>query len=91
MSLASCSGMTLALLLRKMNKDVSKLNVTASGERRETYPKYFKSIQLSFELGSNDVQPDDIEKSIKDMEESLCPVWNMVKSNVDISSEYKII
>lgn len=91
MSLATCSGMTLALLLRKMNKDVSKLNVIASGERSETFPKYFKSIQLSFKLGSNDVQPDDMEKVIKAMEEALCPVWNMIKSNVDISSEYKII
>ena len=90
MSLATCSGMTLALLLRKMNKNVSELSVIASGERRETLPKYFKSIQLIFELASNDVQPDDIENAIKNMEEHSCPVWNMVKNNVDISSEYKI-
>ena len=34
MSLATCSGMTLALLLRKMNKNVSELNIIASGERK---------------------------------------------------------
>lgn len=73
-----------------MNKNVSELNVIASGERRETLPKYFKSIQLRFELASNDVQPDDIESVIKNMEEYACPVWNMVKNNVDISSEYMI-
>jgi len=91
MSLATCSGMTLALLLRKMNKNVSELKVIASGERRATYPTYFKSIHLIFELASKDVQTDEIESTIKLMEESLCPVWNMVKSNVDISCEYKII
>ena len=90
MSLATCSGMTLVLLLRKMNKNVSELSVIASGERRETLPKYFKSIQLRFELASNDVQPDDIENAIKNMEEYSCPVWNMVKNNVNIISEYKI-
>lgn len=90
MSLATCSGMTLALLLRKVNKNVSELSVIASGERRETLPKYFKSIQLRFELASNDVQPDDIENAIKNMEEYSCPIWNMVKNNVDIISEYKI-
>jgi putative redox protein len=90
MSLATCSGMTLVLLLRRMNKNVSGLNVSASGERKETLPKYFKSIHLKFELASNDVQADDIEKVIKNMEECACPIWNMVKNNVDISSEYKI-
>ncbi|HBA04895.1 MAG TPA: osmotically inducible protein OsmC [Clostridium sp.] len=91
MSLATCSGMTLALLLRKMNKTVSELKVVASGERRTTYPTYFKSIHLIFEIASKDVQTDEIERTIKLMEESLCPVWNMVKGNVDISYEYKII
>jgi len=90
MSLATCSGMTLVLLLRKINKNVSKLNVIASGERRKTLPKYFESIQLKFELASTDVQPEDIENAIKNMEEYACPIWNMVKNNVDISSEYKI-
>ncbi|MEG0775196.1 OsmC family protein [Clostridium sp.] len=91
MSLATCSGMTLALLLRKMSKDVTELKVIASGERRATTPTYFKSIHLVFELASKDVRTDEIENTIKLMEESLCPVWNMVKSNVDISYEYKLI
>jgi putative redox protein len=90
MSLVTCSGMTLALLLRKMNMDVSELSVIATGERRETLPKYFKNIQLKFELSSKDVRTGDIESVIKNMEEYACPVWNMVKNNVDISSEYKI-
>jgi putative redox protein len=90
MSLATCSGMTLALLLRKMNKNVSELSVIATGERRETLPKYFKNIQLKFELSSKDVQTDDIEGVIKNMEDYACPVWNMVKGNVNISSEYNI-
>jgi len=90
MSLATCSGMTLILLLKKMNKTVSELNVIASGERRETLPKYFKSIQLRFELASNNVQAVDIDDTIKNMEEYACPIWNMVKNNVDISSEYMI-
>lgn len=89
-SLATCSGMTVTILLRKMHKDVSGLKVIASGNRRETFPTYFKNILLSFELESKDVQSADMEKAIKLSEESICPVWNMIKNNVDISSEYKI-
>ncbi|WP_411678842.1 OsmC family protein [Clostridium thailandense] len=90
LSLASCSGMTISILLRKMHKEVTGLKVIASGDRRDTNPTYFKSILLSFELKSKDVQPNDMEKVIKLSEESMCPVWNMVKNNVDISCEYKI-
>lgn len=90
MSLATCSGMTLALLLRRMHKEVAELKVVASGERRTTPPSYFKSIHLKFELASKDLQTSEIEETIKLMEESMCPVWNMVKNNVDISSEYRI-
>jgi len=91
LSLATCSGMTIALLLRKMHKDVSGLKVIASGVRRDTNPTYFKTISLIFELESKDAQPDDMEKVLNLSEESMCPVWNMVKNNVDISCEYKIV
>jgi len=90
MSMATCSGMTLALLLRRMHKEVAEFKVIASGERRTTPPSYFKSIHLIFELASKDLQASEIEETIKLMEESMCPVWNMVKNNVDISSEYRI-
>jgi putative redox protein len=91
LSLATCSGMTIILLLRKMNKNVLGLKVIASGDRRDANPTYFKSILLTFELESKDVMSDDMEKAIKLSEESICPVWNMVKNNVDISCVYKII
>jgi len=44
LSLATCSGMTIILLLRKMHKNVLGLKVIASGDRRDTPPTYFKSI-----------------------------------------------
>lgn len=91
LSLATCSGMTIILLLRKMHKNVLGLKVIASGDRRDTPPTYFKSILLNFELESNDVQSDDMEKVLKLSEKSMCPVWNMVKNTVDISCEYKIL
>ena len=91
LSLASCSGTSVSLMLRKMHKDVKGLKVTVHGERREEHPTYFKKILIYFELKSNDVEVSHMEKAIKISEESICPVWNMVKNNVDIDYEYKII
>lgn len=90
-SLATCSGTSVASLLRKMQKDVSGLTVTTKGERREEHPTYFKKIRIHFELKSKDAEAPDMEKVVKISEESICPVWNMVKNNVEISYEYEIL
>lgn len=90
-SLATCSGTSVALMLRRMHKDVSGLKVTASGVRREAHPTYFEKILIHFDLESKDVQPVEMERAIKLSEESICPVWNMVKNNVEISCEYIIL
>lgn len=90
-SLASCSGTAIALLLRKMRKDVSELKINVTGNRREQHPTYFEKIHLEFNLVSKDVEDIDLEKVIKLSEESICPVWNMIKGNVEISYEYKIV
>jgi putative redox protein len=90
-SLASCSGTSITSLLRRMGKDVSGIKVNAKGNRREQHPTYFEKINLEFILESRDAVDSDVEKAIKISEESVCPVWNMIKNNVEISSEYKIV
>jgi putative redox protein len=90
-SLASCSGTSIVVILRKMRKDVSGLTINVKGDRREQHPTYFEKIHMEFNLKTKDVEGPDLEKAIKLSEESLCPVWNMIKNNVEISFEYKII
>lgn len=89
-SLASCSGTAIALLLRRMRKDVTALTINVSGSRREQHPTYFERIHLEVKLVSKDAEDADLEKVLRMSEESICPVWNMLKGNVEISYEFKI-
>jgi putative redox protein len=91
MSLASCSGGVVGLLLRKMGKTVTGIKVNAKGVRRDHHPTSFQKIFLEFIVDSCDTKDDDVQKSIKLAEESLCPVWAMVKGSVEIMTEYKIV
>jgi len=91
MSLAACSGGTIGLLLRKMGKTVTDINVNAKGTRREQHPTSFQKIHLEFTVASTDAKDADVQKSLKLAEESVCPVWAMVKGNADITSEFKIV
>lgn len=91
MSLGACSGGTIGLLLRKMGKTVSSINVNVKGTRRERHPTSFQKIHLEFTVTSADTKDADVQKSIRLAEESVCPVWAMIKNNAEITSEYKII
>jgi putative redox protein len=81
----------IGLLLRKMGKTISGIKVNTKGIRREQHPTSVQKIFLEFVVHSGDVRDADIQKAIKLAEESVCPVWAMVKGNAEIATEYKII
>ncbi len=90
LSLSSCAASTILIFLRKMQKTVDDFTVSAQGIRKEEHPTGFKTIWLKFELKSENVNEEELEKVIKMSEEQYCPVWTMLKGNVDIFVEYKI-
>jgi putative redox protein len=90
-SFASCSATSVVHLLRKMKKNVTGFKVNAKGIRRETHPLSFEKISLEFIVNSGDTADADIQRAIQLSEESLCPVWAMLKNNVEINTEYQII
>ena len=91
MSLGACSGGTLGLLLRKLGKTVAGIKVDVKGTRREQHPTSFQKIHLAFTVASADTKDADVQKSLKLAEESVCPVWAMVKGNAEITTDYKIV
>ncbi len=91
MSLANCSGGSLSYLLKKAGKSISSVRVKAKGIRRDHSPTSFTKIFLEFTLHSKDAGDADVQKAIKAAEESVCAVWDMLKGNVEIVTEYKII
>jgi len=91
MSLSGCSATAIAFLLRKMGKEVSGLQVNAKGVRRDQPPIKFEKISLEFIVNSKDAKDADMLKAIQLAEGSICPVWQMVKGNVEVKAEYKIV
>ena len=74
-----------------MGKSISGLKVNAKGIRRDQPPIKFERVFLEFILNSKDTKDADIQKAIQLAEDSVCPVWQMVKNNVEVTTEYKII
>ena len=91
MSFSGCSATAIVFLLRKRGKTVSGFEVNAKGIRREQPPIKFEKIIIEYILNSKDTKDADIQEAIKLAEESVCPVWQMIKNNVEVVPEYKIL
>ena len=91
LSLSSCIGSSMLTFLRKMKKTITGFEIHAKGIRKEDHPTGFKTIILEINLKSTDTAADDLEKVIKLSEETYCPVWSMLKGNVEIETKYNII
>ena len=91
MSLSSCYGSAILLLLRKMNKNINSFEIQANGKRRSTHPTSFEKIKLEITLQSPDVTGEDLAKAAKISEDSLCPVYDMLRNNVEIETSFYII
>ncbi|MDY7037235.1 MAG: OsmC family protein [Thermodesulfobacteriota bacterium] len=90
MSFAACSGTTIVALLRDMGKNISGFKVNAKGIRRDQHPTSFEKIILDFMLHSHNAEDADFQKAIQLSEESFCPVWAMLKNNVEVITEFSI-
>ena len=90
LSLTSCLGSAILTFLRKMNKKILACEIQAHGWRREEHPTGFKLIQIRMDIDSDDVTDTDMLKVIKLAEETYCPVWAMVKGNVEVKVTFTI-
>lgn len=90
-SLAACTSGTVLPLLRAMRKTISGFEMKIEGVRREEHPTCFSRIIMDMEIRSNDLEPGDLDKALKLVEEKYCPVWAMIKNNVAVETKYKII
>jgi putative redox protein len=90
LSLSSCLGSSILTFLRKMQKNIRSFEIQSKGIRRESHPTGFKTIYIEISIGSSDITEDDMNKVIKLSEDTYCPVYAMLKGNVEIEIKYKI-
>ena len=83
-SFGTCAGGVISPMLKKLGKQVHDLQIIVQGKRREVHPLCFEEIRLIISVTSADVTEEDLEKVVTLAEEKLCPVWAMIKGNVNV-------
>jgi putative redox protein len=89
LSLSSCAGSAILVLLRKMQKTIKGFEISSVGVRKQEHPTGFKSINLDVTVQSSDITDLDMDKVLK-LIETICPVLSMIKGNVYITYTYTI-
>jgi len=84
-------GSAVLTFLRKMKKTITGCEINCKGIRREEHPTCFKTILLTINLKSADTTEDDLKKVIKLSEDTYCPVWAMLKGNVEVEVKYFMV
>jgi putative redox protein len=84
LSFSSCIGSGLLTFLRKMRKTIIRFEIVTKGIRREEHPTAFKTIFVEIKITSPDIEEAEVNKMLSLLEETYCPVWTMIKGNVEV-------
>ena len=90
-SFGSCISSTLMTLLRyRMKKPVSGVTVVVNGRVREEHPRALEYILLTMKIKANDLSEAEVQAALKLAEDTMCPVWAMIKGNVTVEVKTEI-
>jgi len=91
-SLASCSSHSIKYLLGVSGVPLDDIKVTAIGQRRlDKHPTLLTKIELEFTLAGKGLDGTMVEETIRKAEETMCPVWALLKGNVEIRWRFTIV
>lgn len=91
LGLAGCTGVDVALILRKMRKTFTHLEVEVEAERATNYPRVFTHLRVVYRVHGVDVRERDLRKAIRLSETQYCSVSAMLRQSATIESRFELI
>jgi putative redox protein len=85
MSLAGCTGMDVASLLKKMRVEVEDFKINVNGELTDEHPKYYSAIQVEYLFKGKNLDKEKLEKAVNLSQERYCGVHYMLKQAATIT------
>ncbi len=71
MGLAGCTGIDITMIMERMRQPLESLDITAQGHRRESFPKAFTEIHLTYTMVGS-ISPDKAWRAINLSEQKYC-------------------
>jgi len=88
-SLAGCSGLDVASLLKKMRAEVDGFTIDVEANLTDEHPKYYDKVTVVYNFYGSEFKKDKIEKSVKLSVERYCGVMEMFRKFAEVTTEIK--
>ncbi len=89
-ALAGCTGIDIVDILQKMRERVSRVEVTAEGERREEHPRIWRKIVVKYDVYGRGLSAEKVEKAVHLSAEKYCSVSAMLRDDVKITHTFTV-
>lgn len=84
-ALSGCTGMDIAALLRKSNKEVTAFDIKVTGELCKEVPIQYTAIHLTYLFKGDRAIKEDVLKAVMDSQEKYCGVSSMLKKIIPVT------
>jgi len=88
MGVAGCTGMDVAVVLKKKRERVTRMYINVTGHRRTEHPMCFYKVETEFVVRGYGVSREAVERAVTLSREKYCSVINSL--NAEISSSIVI-
>lgn len=88
--LGGCTGMDVALILKKKRVQVDEFVLNVTAEEAEDYPRIFTKIHIEYVFRGNNIKPADVEQAIELSQTKYCSVSAMLRKSAELTHSYRI-
>jgi len=86
-SLAGCTAMDIASLLKKMRAEVDDFKIEVAANLTDEHPRFYDKVHVIYKFYGSEFKKDKIEKSVNLSVERYCGVMEMFRGFAKISTE----
>ena len=90
-ALTSCAAVEIVSMIKKRRRDFKDLKAITTGIRAMNPPRFFKSINIEYQIYSSDLTNEEAQRFISLSIEKYCSVGATLRNDTIINHTFKII
>lgn len=86
-SLAGCSGLDVASLIKKMKLEVDEFTIETIANLTDEHPKYYDSVTVEYHFHGNNLDKKKLQRAVDLSVEKYCGVMEMFRQFAELKTE----
>jgi len=91
LGLGSCSAFDVVMILKRAREPITDCVVELDGQRAETDPKVYTSVELVYKVTGKNLDPKKVERAVNLSAEKYCSASKMFSATATLTHRIEII